>query len=333
MRESDWTREVLLDTSGGFWKTCALHAAVKLDLFTLIGDKVLTAAELAAKAECDERGLATLLNALVSVALLGREEQGYRNTPASFDGLSKKSEHYVGFIVQHHAHLMQSWAQADTAVKTGKPIRAQEMWRDESEREAFVAGMHGVGMANAPHVTAQLDLAGSRRLLDLGGGSGIYAIHFCLATPGLTATVFDLPETRPYAEKTIAQYGVGARVEFQAGNYLQQPIEGRYDVAWISQVLHAEGPEEGQRILAKAAAALEPGGRLLVHEFLLEDTLDGPENHALFSLNMLICTPHGQAFSTAELKEMLERAGLQEVRRLEFGGPGGSGIVCGVKPA
>lgn len=331
MSNREWTRQTLLETSGLYWRTCALHAAVKLDLFTRLGDGTATATELAGKSGCSERGLTMLLNALVATGLLARDDGAYRNTAAAIAYLSKDSEHYLGYIIQHHAHLMQSWAQLDEAVLTGKPIRTRASWADETVREAFLMGMYNIAMAIAPQVAAQLDLSGCEALIDLGGGPGTYAIHFCLANPGLRATVYDLPTTRPFAEKTIARHGVGDRVRFEAGDFVEKPIEGLYDAAWLSQILHAEGPEECQRIVDKAASVLRPGGRLLVHEFLLDDTMDGPEQPALFSLNMLVGTPCGQSYSTGQVKAMLERAGLRDVRRLDFQGPNVSGIVCGTK--
>ncbi len=86
------------------------------------------------------------------------------------------------------------------------------------------------------------------------------------------------------------------------------------------------------RIVTGAAAGLNRGGVLLVHEFLLNDTLDGPEFPALFSLNMLLGTPGGQAYSGGQVAEMLRAAGLTDIARLDFAGPNDSGIVAGRKP-
>jgi hypothetical protein len=72
---------------------------------------------------------------------------------------------------------------------------------------------------------------------------GTFAIHFCRQNPQLTATVFDLPTTRPFAEKTIKRFDLEDRIDFQGGNYLKDEIEGHYDAAWHSHILHAEGPD------------------------------------------------------------------------------------------
>jgi predicted O-methyltransferase YrrM len=175
-----------------------------------------------------------------------------------------------------------------------------------------------------------IDLLDRRRLLDLGGGPGTYAIYFCLKNPQLKATVYDLPTTRPYAIKTIEKFGLADRIDFVEGDYLSKDISGSYDVAWLSQILHAEGPEDCQRIIEKVISVLEPGGMIIVHEFILDNTMDGPLFPALFSLNMLLGTRNGRSYSEREIMEMLTRAGVGQIERLPFRLPNDSGIIRGV---
>ncbi len=192
-------------------------------------------------------------------------------------------------------------------------------------------GMFNVAMGLAPRAVKEIDLRGRKTLLDLGGGPGTWAIHFCLANPGLRATVFDLPATRPFAEKTIARFGLSDRVDFQGGDYLKDEVRGSYDVAWLSQVLHGEGPDACREMVRKAVGALVPGGLILVHEFILDNNLAGPLHPALFSLNMLAGTQAGRSYSEQQIMDMLAEAGAKDLRRLPFSPPGQSGIVAGTK--
>ncbi len=153
---------------------------------------------------------------------------------------------------------------------------------------------------------------------------------FVSTIPGLRATVYDLPATGPYARKTIERFGLSDRIDFVAGDYLKEDIPGSYDVAWLSQILHAEGPEDCQRMIGKAASVLEPGGLLLIHEFILDNTMDGPLQPALFSLNMLLGTESGRSYSEGEIIEMLEKAGAKAVKRISPQFPIESGIITGV---
>lgn len=192
--------------------------------------------------------------------------------------------------------------------------------------------MFNLAMQIAPRIVPEIDLSGRRRMLDLGGGPGTYAIHFCQAYPELHAVVYDLPSTRCFAEKTIASFGLGGRIRFEAGDFDDQEIPKGFDVAWLSHILHAEGPSGCANILKKAMAALEPGGMILIQEFILDDTLDGPLFPALFSLNMLLGTPDGQSYSQVQLLEMLSAAGAGDLRRLPLDLPNGAGVIVGRAP-
>jgi len=329
MTDTTWTVPELLELSGSYWQTCAFHAGVQLDLFTHLDEGELPAAELAARIDCDARALEMLLEALAAMALLEQGTGGYANTPAARKWLSRNSPDYLGYIIRHHHHLMASWARLPEAVRCGKPVRDASRYGDAEWREAFLLGMFNLASNLAPHIARQLDLSGSRRLLDLGGGPGTYAIHFCQANPQLTATVLDLPTTREFAEQTIARFGLSDRLAFCDGDFLRDPIPAGFDVAWLSHILHSEGPEDCAEIVRKAVSALEPGGRIFIQEFILDDESPGPLFPALFSLNMLLGAEKGKAYTEGELKGLLEQAGVRRVHRLTPDLPGPTGIVAG----
>ncbi len=330
MREN-WTAGRLLEVSGSYWQTCALHAGVKLGIFTALGRSQLTAEDMARRTASSLRGTAALLNALTAMGLLARDGDRYRNTDESWTYLVEESKEYIGYMILHHHHLMESWARMPAAVRGGRPIRKRSTFRNREVRESFLMGMFNLASRLAPKIVREVDLTGRKHLLDLGGGPGTYAIHFCGRYEGLRATVFDLKTTRPFARKTIRRFGMGDRIAFRAGNYLEDALGDGYDAAWLSHILHGEGPEDCRKIVSRAAAALEPGGILVVLEFILYDTKDGPLHPALFSLNMLLGTPEGRSYSDSEIRDMLTAAGLRDVCRLPFRAPNDSGLIAGWK--
>jgi len=320
----------LLELSGVFWKTCALHTAVKLDVFTAIGDDQLTADQIARSIKGAKRGVERLLNALVAMELLEKIDDRFVNLPSSQTFLSKASPKYIGHIILHHHHLMESWSQLDESVLSGQPIRARSSFGKKAWRESFLMGMFNMAMNMAPLLVPLIDLSDRHHLLDLGGGPGTYAIHFCQNNSQLRATVFDLASTRPFAEKTIEKFQLSDRIDFMAGNYLEDELKGSYDAAWLSHILHGEGPEACQNIINKTASALISGGLIIVHDFILNNTMDGPLFPALFSLNMLLGTSAGQAYSEEQIMSMLSTAGAKDLRRIPTKTPNDSGIIVGV---
>jgi len=332
MTAENWNPAELLKLSGSYWHTCTLHAGVKLGLFSPLAEQSLTAAELAARLDLSARALTMLLDALTAMELLTKEQDRYRATPFASAFLNRAAPGYLGHIILHHHHLVESWSRLDEAVRTGGPVRQQVSHKPEGdERESFLMGMFNLAMLLAPKVVPHIDLSGRRRLLDLGGGPGTYAIHFCQHNPQLQGVVFDLPTTRPFAEQTLARFDMSGRIEFAAGDFLTDPLPGTFDVIWISQVLHAESPEDSALLLAKAAGALEPGGMLLVQEFMLDADRASPLFPTLFSLNMLLGTGGGQAYSEPELRQLLQGAGLARVERLPMELPNGVGVLIARK--
>lgn len=330
----NWDKGTLFQTSGNYWQSCTLHTGVKLDIFTIIGTAHKTAEEIAMRIKGDLRGVSTLLNALAAMALLNKSEGRFSNTDFSEQYLIKTSPDYTGFIIMHHHHLMASWAEMATSVLSGKPNRVSASDTDkESERESFLMGMFNIASGTAPMYSKMIDLSDCKHLLDLGGGPGTYAIHFCLNNPALKATVFDLPTTRQFAEKTIADFNLSGRIRFEEGSYLDKKtdFEQEYDAVWLSHILHGEGPADAESIVAKAVEALKSGGKILIHEFILDNTLDGPLFPALFALNMLIGTDQGQAYSEAQLRKIFEQCGISDVQRLDVSSPNDAGIMMGVK--
>jgi len=332
MEASNWNPGSLLEMSGYYWKTCTLHAGVKLDIFTVIGSTELSCDQISKTLKVDKRGLCVLLNSLSAMTLLVKKGETYSNSPPALTFLSKDSPQYIGFMILHHYHLMESWHRMDTAIIKGKPTRDRSSFSDEEWRESFLMGMFNMAMAIAPKLSKELDLSGCKRLLDFGGGPGTFAIHFCLANPQLTACVYDLETTRPFAEKTIHKFNVSDRINFIPGNYVNDEFmePHSFDVAWLSHILHGEGPEQGQQIIRKAVSALKPNSKIFIHEFILNDTMDGPLFPALFSMNMYLGTPKGQAYSQTQLSDMLKAHGVKNIKRLSFEGPTQSGILSGI---
>lgn len=327
---NSWSVGELLSVSSAYWKGCTLQAGVRLEIFSHLENASKRADDLAKLINTNPHATELLLNALSGIDLLKKDKDTYSNTEFSETHLVKSSPKYMGNIILHHHHLVDGWAQLDQAIASGKPV-SMRSYGDDIERESFIMGMFNLAMGLAPQIAALVDLSGKKKLLDLGGGPGTYAIHFCLANPELTATIFDRPTTKPFAEKTIHKFNLDKRIDFNGGDFNIDPISGGpYDAAWLSHILHSNSIEACQKIINKTVAQLSSGGMLLIHEFILEDSMDKPEFPALFSLNMLINNGVGRSYGRAELEQMMTNAGLTQIKQLRFESPNDSSIILGV---
>lgn len=320
-----------METSGAYWKGCALQAAVGLDIFSILADQKLAAEDVARKIKADTDGIKRLLEALAAMDLIEKDGSLYANSRAARKWLCRDSEAFMGYMILHHYQLIQSWCLLDQAVRDGRPKGPDLSFDDPKWRENFLMGMFNTGMLTAPLVARTLDLKGREYLLDLGGGPGTYSIYFCLENPGLRADIFDLPTSEPFAWKSIERFGLGGRIGFVGGDYNSDDLPSGYDVVWISHIFHSMGPEGCRMLLEKAGKALADDGMLAIHDFILNDQQSGPLFPALFSLNMLLRTENGRSYSQSELAALMQESGFRDIERLEFCGPNDSGIMIARK--
>ena len=160
----------------------------------------------------------------------------------------------------------------------------------------------------APVLARHIPLNTAGTLLDVGGGTGIYSIAFLRPNPGLRAIVFDRPEVLKTAECFAHDYGVIDRVRLLPGDMFADPLP-KADVILLSNILHDWDVPECQTLISRCAASLNRGGRLTIHDVLLNDELDGPLPIALYAAALFTLT-EGRAYSTLEYNGWLTNAGL-----------------------
>jgi ubiquinone/menaquinone biosynthesis C-methylase UbiE len=185
---------------------------------------------------------------------------------------------------------------------------ASAMDREESARRLTLA-LSGRARSVAPVLADRVPVRDSTRLLDVGGGSGLYSMAYLLTHPHLTAIVWDRPEVLKVAREMAERFGVANRLECAAGDMFSDPVPSGADVVLLSNVLHDWDVAECRTLIARCAGALQAGGRLLIHDVFLNDELDGPLPIALYSA-ALFCLTEGRAYSAAEYRAWLAHAGL-----------------------
>jgi (2Fe-2S) ferredoxin/SAM-dependent methyltransferase len=302
----------------GFQTSRTALTAVELDLFTAVG-KGAGAREVAAKLNTNPRATEMLLNAVASLGLLEKRNGIFFNTPTTARFLVEGSPDYSRFAVMHFVHLWPRWSTLTECVREGKAMHTRE--RDDPFNRAFISAMDRIAKAQAPPTVAVIPADGAKRMLDLGGGSGAYSIAMAQAHPQLQVDVFDLPGVVPMTQEYIRQAGLQERVHTRVGNLLSDDFGENYDLILLSAISHSFTPDQNRDFFRRAYAALAPGGRFIVREFILEPDKTSPRWAALFSLNMLVGTDGGASYSEAEYEEWLRDSGFNEVRRVRMPGP------------
>ena len=328
---NNWSAPGLLEVTGSYWHGCTIMAAVNLDLFNQLAKKAESSERLANRIGVDLRGLKMLLRALAALELLECNEGVYSCTEAAKQFLVSGSPQYLGNIISHQHHLVESWSQLGEAIRSGRPQRKRSSFSEKEWLESFQLGMQDLANLIAPQLVPQIPIGNRNKMLDLGGGPGAWSIHFCQHNPGLRSSIFDLPGSRDIAEKAIQIANMTEKIDFISGDFNHDPLLDDYDFVWMSHILHGESSSNCRALITKAAAALRPDGLLIIHEFILDDHDSGPIYPALFAINMLLGTENGAAYTESELGDMLAGAGLISPERLPLPPHNKSGIIIAKK--
>jgi predicted O-methyltransferase YrrM len=263
-----------------------------------------------------------LMNALVSLGMLEKRGGVFRNSEEAARWFVKSSPDDHRMSVMHIVNLWQRWSALTACVRAGTAVEPAEAGgRSADSTEAFIAAMHANASGRAPAVVRAVGASGVRRMLDIGGGSGAYSIAFAQANPELRADILDLPEVVPIARRHIEAAGVSDRVAALEGDLSAGLPAGGYDLVFISAICHMLAPEENRELLERSFAALAPGGRAVVQDFLLDPDRTGPRFSTLFALNMLVATLRGNSYTEEEYAGWLRAAGFKDIRRVDLPGP------------
>ena len=333
LSSTEAARTRLRSLSSGFRAAATILTANELGLFRLLADGPAGGEEIRKLLRVSRRGIEALLAALVSLEILRREGDTYR-LPEGFEALFREgSPDDETFWLRHQHRLLKRWSQLERSVRNGRPVEAPgpSGRRSEEDLQAYILAMEANTRLRAGPLLRVLepDLAGVRRILDLGGGPGGYLIALLRRLPEARGALLDMPEVLRIARERIEKAGLEDRVDYLPGDLFEGAFGSGYDLILASNIVHIYGERENRNLLRRCAESLAPGGRLAVQEILLDEEGDGPPGAALFSLNMLVNTRDGRSYRASEIRGWLEAAGLEVdgPRRVE----GVSGVLVGRK--
>jgi len=310
-----------------------IQTAIQLGVFECL-KKPLNISALASGLATEPRATGLLLHALVALGLLQQQKDQFSLAPVALKYLVKDSPQYYGDMILFDASLWSCWERLADAIKSGQPVRPADMYQDKPEEtERFIRAMDSLVQARGDAVilAAHIEWNGVKKLLDIGSGPGNYPIYLCRQFPEIHATIFDLPETLKITRQFIQQAGLHERITLIPGDYRTDAIPGRYDVIFMSNVIHGESFEQNERLIGNVAANLEPGGKIVIKDHILDRSRAYPPVGAIFSLLMLLTTQSGRCYKFEEVKAWLEKAGLKRVKQIDLPPPLTSSLVIGEK--
>lgn len=304
----------------GIYAVDLLTAAIAhLDLFTWLAEHPSTTGAICAHFGLHQRPADVLLT--LTRAL------GLTTSAGGVEHLTLRArEHLVAsspwYIAPYYAALKDRPQTLDMlkVLRTGKPANwgsydavewARAMERPEFA-EQFTSAMNCRGVYLGRALAQKVSLQESRRLLDIGGGSGIYACSLASHYPEMRATVYEKAPVEKIAARTIERYGLSDRISAVSGDMFREELPKGYDVHLISNVLHDWDEPQVRQILESSWEALEPGGLLLIHDAHINAEKNGPLPVAQYSV-LLMHSTEGKCYSQGEMKAYLGDLGFEWV--------------------
>ncbi len=316
--KKNWDIEELMKLGWQFCDSCIFFTALELGVFDSILKEAKDAEQIANELGTDTRGTTILLNVLAALGFLIKDGNLYRLDDQFSKYMDPENPENARGILEHLVHLWDQWHDLTRIVKGEIKIEKVSVLSKGKERlKSFIQAMDVVSRAKADDVVRATAPGNTKSLLDVGGASGTYTLAFLRSSSTLQATIFDLPEVIEIAKERLKDSEYLDRISFVAGDFYKDPLPDGHDLAFVSAIIHQNSPEQNEELFRKVFEALVPGGRVVIRDYVMDESKASPPSGAIFAVNMLVNTPGGNTYTFMEIKDMLENAGFINVRLLQ----------------
>jgi len=310
------TAERIFTLIGAFQNTEALKSGIELDIFTAIAEGANTAPLLAAKVSASERGVRILCDYLTIMSLLTKENGRYGLTDESALFLDRRSP---ASLVAVTGFLASPWhkknAEALTeAVRKGGTAGPQGD-NSKPQDEVWVAFARSMGKLTIPAANFIAELIGCSEgkpcsVLDIAAGHGNYGITVAQKNPNAKVVAVDWPSVLEVAQDNARTAGVSDRHTVRPGSAFETDLGSGYDIVLLTNIFHHFDKPTCEKLMRRVYTALKPGGKAVTLEFVPNEDRVTPPAAASFSLNMLVGTDAGDAYTFSEYEKMFANAGF-----------------------
>ncbi|WP_206419754.1 methyltransferase [Minwuia thermotolerans] len=312
--------EQISNIAFGFMASKALFVALHVGVFTRLSEGPKSAAELAREAGVRENRMTTLLTALNSIGLLVREGSAFANSPGAQAFLVQGAKYdfgdYLRFQIDRQMFpFMQGLEAVVKDDMEPEQIDSYARWMDDPEEaRLYSESQHSGSIGPARTLARMVDLSEAKSLLDVAGGTGAFAIELCRAWPNLKVTILDFPNVVKLGETFVAEAGLSDRIDFIPGNALETEWPEGQDALIMSYLFNGVPGESIPDLARHAYRVLNPGGRYIVHDFMVEDDRSGPTLAALWQLQHMAFTPAAKSITPDWVSGVMEGAGFTGIR-------------------
>jgi SAM-dependent methyltransferase len=324
------TPDPIMRIAMGFMAAKHLFVASGIGVFEQLADGPATLDELAAKSGIPRRTLRISADAMVSLGLLEREGERYRNSAAAAAFLGGRAGSDLRPAMRFLDRISYpAWLKFEGAVRRGEGERHFGRFTEE-EQQIFSAGVEAITAGMAASLAENYDFGRHRRVLDVGGGTGSFLIPVLRRYPTLQATLFELPGACAVARRRLATEHAGSRVAVVEGDFFKDPLPDGHDLMIVANTLHVLSAANNVKLLSGMRGHAAAGARLLLVDWWMDATRTQPPAAALMSGEFLVVSGEGQAYSEDEADEWMAQTGWRKLERRPLAGPASVIIAAAV---
>jgi hypothetical protein len=290
-------------------------------LFGGLAQGSATLDELAKTCGIPRRTAAISADAMVSLGLLERDGDRYRNSPTAAAFLAGRPGPDLRPMLRFWNRISYpGWLALEDAVRAGGGHAKFAQFSAE-EQQVFSAGVEAFSAATAAALAGGYEFSRHRRLLDIGGGTGSFLIAILRRHTGLRGTLFELPGACEVARRRIAAEPEGTRIEVVEGDLVSDPLPSGHDVLLLANTVHVLSAAHNLDMLRKLRSQSATGTHLLLVDLWMDPGHTQPPAAALMSGEFLIISGEGQAYGEDDAEAWLRETGWRKVERRLLGGP------------
>jgi len=316
-KRDDEAINILLDMIYGYQKSRTLFTASELDIFTVIGTDSKSSDEISVLLNTEKEATRRLLDALVALNLLEKFDNKYSNSKISLRFLVQRKPEYIS-IMKLGSIAWNSWSELTYTIKNGKPKHRKSISElKDKEIEAFIDAVHWRSSLLARDIVSQIDLSNVKKVMDLGGGVGDYAIEFVNQKPDIEADIFTYENCAPFAKEFlnyVKNREVASKISIKVGDILKDDIGSGYDLIFLSFVMQNFNIWDNINLAKKVNDALNPNGKIVIQDLLIDDNRTSPEFNALYSLELLVQNGEGNTYTNSDIWLILKEAWFSNIK-------------------
>lgn len=300
------------DILSAHWQIGVIVTAVRLGVFSIIADQKLELNEIAAKCNADSDRIEPLLDACISLGLLGFENKMYRNSHFSLVYFVEGKRFYVGEFLTLMNNESIQWFQLPELIR-GKKQKKIELPGLKTDYKTFITAMNSIGLlGEAEALKDKVDLSGCKTMTDAGGGSGLYSITLCQKYPHLTSTILDVKETLEVTKELIENHKEKKQIILKEGDFMKDPLGKNVDAVLLSDVIY--GHSDAKILLQNAWNSLGVNGVLVVRGYYANPKKPGPLFGALFAVKQMVDAPQRKIMTISMLESNVKDIGFKNIK-------------------